>query len=247
MDTGLADRVCVVTGAASGIGLATARILAEEGAHVGLWDNGAERLEAVELGGSGEHLKAVVDVAEEASVAAATAALLERHGRLDALVHCAAIYTTTPFQELGREEWERVVGVDLGGAYNVCRAVCEPMRAQGDGRIVLFGSIAARMGGLAASAAYAASKAGIGGLVRNLAVWGGPHGIRVNSINPGFLATPMNAVLGDAGREGAIAATPLRRVATPEEGARMAVVLVSDVASFVHGVELDVNGGMYLP
>ncbi|HVW46313.1 MAG TPA: SDR family NAD(P)-dependent oxidoreductase [Solirubrobacterales bacterium] len=246
MDTGLADRVCVVTGAGSGIGRAAAEILAAERAHVALWDSRAEAPAEVELDGPGERLDAVVDVADGAAVAAALAAVLERHGRVDALIHCAAIYTTTPFSELGREEWDRVVDVDLGGAYNVCRAVCEPMQAQGDGRIVLFGSIAARMGGLAASAAYAACKAGIGGMTRNLAQWGGPHGIRVNSVNPGFIATPMNAVLGDAGREAAIAATPLRRVATPAECARMAVILVSDIAGFVHGVELDVNGGMYL-
>lgn len=246
MDTGLGDRVCLVTGAAGGIGLAAAEILAAEGAHLVLWDSRAEALAEVDLDGPGERQDAALDITDEAAVATATAEVLERHGRIDALIHCAAIYTTTPFEELERAEWDRVVAVDLGGAYNVCRAVCEPMKAQGDGRIVLFGSIAGRMGGLAASAAYAACKAGIAGMTRNLAQWGGPHGIRVNCVNPGFIATPMNAVLGDAGREGAIASTPLGRVATPPECARMAVVLASDIASFVHGVELDVNGGMYL-
>jgi 3-oxoacyl-[acyl-carrier protein] reductase len=120
------------------------------------------------------------------------------------------------------------------------------MREHGDGRIVLFGSFAARTGGLRASAPYASSKAGIGGLTKHLAAWGGPLGIRVNCIHPGFIKTPMNAILGEDARRDAIAATPLRRLADPPECAAMAVVLASDLASFVHGVELDVNGGMYM-
>lgn len=244
MDSGLAGRVCLVTGAASGIGLATARLLAEEGAELELWDLDGERLEAAEL--TGEPGRAVVDVADAGAVARGVGEIVARRGTVDALVHCAGVYTTEPLPEVDAAHWEHVVGIDLRGAFNVCQAVAPPMQEHGDGRVVLFGSFAARTGGLRASAPYAAAKAGVAGLTKHLAAWGGPLGIRVNCIHPGFIQTPMNAVLPERAREDAIAATPLRRLADPPECAAMAVVLASDLASFVHGVELDVNGGMYM-
>jgi 3-oxoacyl-[acyl-carrier protein] reductase len=244
MDSGLRDKVCLVTGAAHGIGLAAAELLAEEGAKLELWDVESEPLEAIEL--SGDAHRAIVDVADRAAVAAAVEEIVARRDRLDALIHCAGIYTTSKLPEVDEEEWERVLGVDLRGAFNLTQAVAEPMREQGDGRIVLFGSFAARTGGLRASAPYASSKGGIAGLTKHLAQWGGPLGIRVNCIHPGFIQTPMNAILSDQAKADAVAATPLRRLADPPECAAMAVVLASDLASFVHGVELDVNGGMYM-
>jgi 3-oxoacyl-[acyl-carrier protein] reductase len=244
LDSGLAGRVCLVTGAASGIGLATARILAGEGARLVVWDRDGAALEAEDFGTETD--RAVVDVADREAVRSAIAATVESHGGVDALVHCAGIYTTEPVPEVSAESWDTVLSVNLGGAFNVCQAVAEPMRAAGDGRIVLFGSFAARTGGLRASAPYASSKGGIAGLTKHLAQWGGPLGIRVNCIHPGFIQTPMNAILSDQAKQDAVNATPLRRLADPPECAAMAVVLASDLASFVHGVELDVNGGMYL-
>ena len=244
MDSGLRDKVCLVTGAAHGIGLAAAELLAEEEAKLELWDVEAGPLEAIELAGDAH--REVVDVADGAAVSAAVNEIVARRGRLDALIHCAGIYTTSKLPDVGEDEWERVLGVDLRGAFNLTQAVAEPMREQGDGRIVLFGSFAARTGGLRASPPYAAAKAGVAGLTKHLAAWGGPFGIRVNCIHPGFIQTRMNAILGEQARQDAIAATPLRRVADPPECAAMAVVLASDLASFVHGVELDVNGGMYM-
>jgi NAD(P)-dependent dehydrogenase (short-subunit alcohol dehydrogenase family) len=188
----------------------------------------------------------VVDVADRAAVEAGVAAIVDQLGTVDALIHCAGIYTTASVPEIDEEHWDRVLGVNLRGAFNVSQAVAPSMREHGDGRIVLFGSFASRTGGLRASAPYASSKAGIAGLTKHLAGWGGPLGIRVNCIHPGFIKTPMNAILGEEARRDAIAATPLRRLADPPECAAMAVVLASDLASFVHGVELDVNGGMYM-
>lgn len=248
LDSGLDGRVCLVTGAASGIGLASARILAGEGARLALWDLDADGLQSADLedGGSATVSRSVVDVVDPVAVGAAVEAVLAEHGGLDALIHCAGIYTTAPVPEVGSEDWQRVIDVNLRGAFNVCQAAAEPMREHGDGRMVLFGSFAARTGGLRASAPYAASKGGIAGLTKHLAQWGGPLGIRVNCIHPGFIQTPMNAVLPEEARQDAIRATPLRRLADPPECAAMAVVLASDLASFVHGVELDVNGGMYM-
>ncbi len=248
LDSGLAGRVCLLTGAASGIGLATARMLAAEDARLVLWDLDAEGLERADLedGGAAEVNRAVVDVADGAAVAAGVAAIVERYGTVDVLIHCAGIYTTSAVPDVDAEHWEHVLGVNLRGAFNVSQAVAAPMREHGDGRIVLFGSFAARTGGLRASAPYASSKAGVAGLTKHLAAWGGPLGIRVNCIHPGFIQTPMNAILPEQARQDAIAATPLRRLADPPECAAMAVVLASNLASFVHAVELDVNGGMYM-
>lgn len=243
LDSGLGDRLCLVTGAASGIGFATAAILAGEGARLVLWDLDAEWLERVEADGAASVERAVVDVADHGAVGAAVAAL---PGPLAAVVHCAGIYTTSPLPEVAEEDWDRVLSVNLKGAFNVSQAVAPGMAEAGGGAIVLFGSFAARTGGLRASAPYASSKAGVGGLTKHLAQWGGPQGIRVNCIHPGFIQTPMNAILSDQAKADAVAATPLRRLADPPECAAMAVVLASDLASFVHGVELDVNGGMYM-
>ncbi|HEY2053212.1 MAG TPA: SDR family NAD(P)-dependent oxidoreductase [Solirubrobacterales bacterium] len=243
LDTGLAGRLCLVTGAASGIGRATAEILAGEGAKLALWDLDAAGLETVPTTGAPSVERSVVDVADTAAVATAVAAL---PSPVAAVVHCAGIYTTSPLPEVDEEGWDRVLSVNLKGAFNVSQAVAPGMTEAGGGAIVLFGSFAARTGGLRASAPYASSKAGVAGLTKHLAQWGGPHGIRVNCIHPGFIQTPMNAILSDQAKADAVAATPLRRLADPPECAAMAVVLASSLASFVHGVELDVNGGMYM-
>jgi 3-oxoacyl-[acyl-carrier protein] reductase len=243
LDSGLGGRLCLVTGAASGIGLATAEILAGEGARLVLWDLDAAGLEAVDTSGAASVERAVVDVADGPAVAAAVEAL---PGPVEAVVHCAGIYTTSPLPEVDGAGWDRVLAVNLKGAFNISQAVSAGMIRNGGGAIVLFGSFAARTGGLRASAPYAASKAGVAGLTKHLAQWGGPHGIRVNCIHPGFIQTPMNAILSDQAKADAVAATPLRRLADPPECAAMAVVLASQLASFVHGVELDVNGGMYM-
>jgi 3-oxoacyl-[acyl-carrier protein] reductase len=244
LESGLDGHVCLVTGGASGIGLATARMLVGEGARVAICDVNRETLDTADVGD--DVLRVDADVSDPIQVRLMLGEVRDRLGPPLVLVHCAGIYRTTAPPDVELEEWDLVTSVNLRGAFLVCQGAMAMMRERGDGRIVLFGSFAARTGGLRASAPYAASKAGIAGLTRHLAQHGGPEGIRVNCIHPGFLETPMNAILGEEARSSAVQNTPLRRLGAPEEGAAMAVVLASDLASFVHGVELDVNGGMYM-
>jgi 3-oxoacyl-[acyl-carrier protein] reductase len=242
LETGLAERVCLVTGAAKGIGRACADILAAEGATLALCDNDAAGLEAVEL----DALKLPADISRRDEVERTLGEVRAQLGRLDVLIHCAGIYRVTKLPDVTDEEWEQVIGVNLRSSYLLAQGAVELMREHGDGRIVLFGSFAARTGGLRAGVPYAASKAGVEGVTRHVAAYAGPLGIRVNCIHPGFTETPMTEILNDEARAEAVARTPLRRGSQPAEQAVMAVVLASDIASFVHGVTLDVNGGMYM-
>jgi 3-oxoacyl-[acyl-carrier protein] reductase len=242
LETGLSQRVCLVTGAAKGIGRACADILTGEGATLALCDNDAAGLEAVEL----DALKLAADISRRDDVERVLGEVRGQLGRLDVLIHCAGIYRVTKLPDVTDEEWEQVIGVNLRSSYLLAQGAVELMREHGDGRIVLFGSFAARTGGLRAGVPYAASKAGVEGVTRHVAAYAGPLGIRVNCIHPGFTETPMTEILNDEARAEAVARTPLRRGSQPAEQAVMAVVLASDIASFVHGVTLDVNGGMYM-
>jgi 3-oxoacyl-[acyl-carrier protein] reductase len=247
LESGLGGRVCLVTGAGNGIGRATAELLAGEGARLALCDNDGDALAAVELEGAADDvLRVEADLSGRAGVERVLAATKERFGRLDALIHCAGIYRVTPLPDVTDDEWDRVMDVNLRSSFLLSQGAVELMRDHGDGRIVLFGSFAARTGGLRASAPYAASKAGVEGLTRHVAQYAGPLGVRVNCLHPGFTVTPMTSILGEDARAEAVERSPLRRHCGPEEQARMAVVLASDLAAFVHGATLDVNGGMYM-
>ena len=242
LPTGLSERVCLVTGAAKGIGRACAELLAGEDARLALCDVDGPGLEAMGL----EAWREVCDLSRRSEVEQLMEGVTDRYGRLDVLIHCAGVYTVAPLPEVGDQEWDRVLDTNLRSSYLLCQAAVERMREHGDGRIVLFGSFAARTGGLRASIPYAASKAGVIGLTKSLGKELAQTGIRVNCLHPGLTHTPMTAVLTDEARSEAYARTPLGRGCEPSEPAAMAVVLASDLASFVHGVTLDVNGGMYM-
>jgi NAD(P)-dependent dehydrogenase (short-subunit alcohol dehydrogenase family) len=244
LETGLSGRVALVTGAANGIGRATATLMASEGARLAVSDNDAAGLETLEL--PDDALRLPADLSKRTETERVIAAVTEGFGRLDVLVHCAGIYRIAALPDVTDAEWDEVIDVNLRSSFLLVQGAVEAMREHGDGRIVLFGSFAARTGGLRAGAPYAASKSGVEGITRNAAAYAGPLGVRVNCIHPGFIVTQMTGMLAADARAQAEASTPLRRVAEPEEVASMAVVLASDLASYVHGVCLDVNGGMYM-
>jgi 3-oxoacyl-[acyl-carrier protein] reductase len=244
VETGLAGKTAVVTGAASGIGLACSRALAAEGATVVLADLNEEAADeaARELGGHAvaadvtkpEHARRVVEEA------------VARSGALDVLVACAGAFHATPLDRIQPDEWDRIQGVNLRGVFLVAQAALETMIPRRSGRIVTIASLAGQTGGLAAGASYAASKAGVAALTKSIARFAGPHGITANCVNPGLIDTPMIAAWPADVRDRVVAQTPLGRLGRPEEVAAVVVMLASDGASFVHGAHVDVNGGLFM-
>ena len=247
MDLNLRNKTVFITGASSGIGAATAEIFSAEGADVvvsyGNNIEGAEETAAkVRLNGRAAWL-CRMDVSQPDSVKAAIQALPPQIHGLDALVLCAGLSLHTALAEITPEEWQRVLDVNLNGAFYVLQA-CTPLLRDG-GSIVLVSSVSSQTG-VAHQAHYAAAKAGLVNLAKSAARALAPR-IRVNCITPGLTMTPM-------GMETIAALEPdyaknkmlLQRYATPEEIAQVIVFLASPLNSFMTGATVDVNGGREL-
>ncbi len=241
----LRERRAIVTGGGQGIGRAIAGALAGQGARVAVLDRDGAMAEAAaaELGpdctGFG------VDVADLPATEALIGRLIASWGRVDILVNNAAVLSTALFRELDAGEWDRVMAVNLRGAYGTCRAVTAAMSGRGYGRIINIASVAGkRGGGLLGSVAYSASKAGLIGLTKALARELAPAGVTVNAICPGPVRSAMTDGMAAALKEQALGLVPLGRFAHPEEIAAAVVYLSSDEAAFVTGEILDVDGGL---
>jgi NAD(P)-dependent dehydrogenase (short-subunit alcohol dehydrogenase family) len=238
-----AGRVVLVTGAASGIGRATVLRFAAEGASVGVADIdvGGARGVAREAGESAEPLD--LDQADQESIAAALPGWRAAANGLDvAVVNAGAvILPLTPLAETDPVEWDRVHGVNLRGAWLVARAVVPLLRARGGGAIVFTGSISG-LRGHPGSGAYAASKAGVLGLSRSLAVEVARDGIRVNAVCPGAVATPLGGTADEL--EPFARLNPLGRVAQAEDIAAAICFLASNDARHITGAELVIDGGI---
>ncbi|MGI8973791.1 MAG: SDR family NAD(P)-dependent oxidoreductase [Gaiella sp.] len=246
MDSGLAGKTAIVTGAAGGIGMACCRALVCEGANLVVADVDRARIDALirELGSACVGVEADVTRADDAQRLADEA--VGAFGRLDVLVACAGVFHATPLDEITVDEWDRIQAVNLKGTFLVAQAALRVMMPNRSGRIVTVASLAGQTGGLAAGASYAASKAAVVALTKSIARFAGPYGITANCVNPGVIETSMLEGWSRESRELALAATPLGRVGTPEEVACTIVWLVSDNAAFVHGAHVDVNGGLYM-
>jgi NAD(P)-dependent dehydrogenase (short-subunit alcohol dehydrogenase family) len=248
----LAGKVALVTGAASGLGAETARRLAREGAAVMLSDLSIGEGEAVAAGiiAAGGHAAFIAhDVISEDDWTAAVTATAGTFGRLDILVNNAGIVgNQLDLMTHSLADWRRILAVNLDGVFLGMRAVGSTMAAQGGGSIINLSSILGKVG-MANTSAYAASKGGVLMLTKAAAVEWAPLGIRVNSVHPGFIDTPMvaNALHasenGNEMRSAIIAAHPLGRLGVPREIADAVVFLASDEASFMTGAELVVDGG----
>lgn len=242
-DLPLAGRTAVVTGAARGIGAATARRLAEDGAGVFLVDVSPTVLELRdELRDAGRRAAtSVMDVADEAAWADAVAACRAELGRPAILVNNAYATRIASLEDTPLDSWEHQLRVTLTGAYLGTRALLPDLTASGRGSVVMVSSVHARFG-LPGRAAYASAKAGMTGLARQLAAEYAPA-VRVNSVLPGPVLTPHWDGVGDAERAAAAAATALGRLGEASEVADAITYLCSDRASFITGVELPVDGG----
>jgi 3-oxoacyl-[acyl-carrier protein] reductase len=249
-DFTLSGRVALVTGASRGIGLAVAQTLAAHGAAVVLNGHGdGEALEAQAQALAARHavpcLAAPADVADPAALAAVFKTLHRRFGRLDILVNNAGILGDGMLGMLGAATVDRVLAVNVAGPLHATQLAARLMRRHGGGAIVNLGSIVGTRGN-AGQALYAASKAALVGLTASAAKELGPLGIRVNAVAPGFIATAMTASL-DAGVVARHrAAIALGRDGTPDDVARAVLFLVSDLAAYITGQVLGVDGGMVM-
>jgi 3-oxoacyl-[acyl-carrier protein] reductase len=247
-----ADRVAVVTGSARGIGAATARRFAEEGAAVAVLDLDRDAAAATAAGlGATRSVGLACDVADAESVETAVAAVVEELGTVDILVNNAGVTRDNLLFKMTEDDWDAVMNVHLRGSFLMSRAVQKHMVAAKYGKILNLSSVSAL--GNRGQANYSAAKMGLQGFTRTLALELGPFGVNVNAVAPGFIVTEMTdatarrvGVEPEDYRKAAAEVTPVRRVGQPEDIAAAAAFLCSDEASFITGQTLYVDGGAKL-
>jgi 3-oxoacyl-[acyl-carrier protein] reductase len=244
----LKDKVALVTGASQGIGRATSLALAEAGAKVAIAARNTEKLAslAAEIAAAGgEALAVPMDVADPAQVKTAFQQLLAKFSKLDILVNNAAITRDTLALRMKLEDWEAVLRTNLTGAHLCIQQALGAMLKQRAGRIINITSVVAETGN-AGQANYVASKAGLIGLTRAIAVEVASRSITVNAIAPGFIATPMTDPLSQEIKDKMKSMIPLGRFGTDRDVAAAIVFLASDEAGYITGQVLDVNGGLHM-
>ncbi len=242
---GLAGRVALVTGGGGGIGEATARRFAADGAVVAVNDVDLDRARAVAAAIAKDGGRAVAvgaDVTRREEVERMVARIVAEHGRLDVLINNSGINRDAMSHKMTEEQWDQVLAVNLKGTFLCAQAALPRMRERGWGRVVNTSSIGAL--GNIGQANYAASKAGVIGLTRTLALEYARHGVTVNCVAPGAVMTPMLAGVPEAIREKIVARIPVGRIAEPREIAAVHAFLASEDAGFITGQVLFVDGGM---
>ncbi|MFY8125613.1 MAG: 3-oxoacyl-ACP reductase FabG [Hydrogenophaga sp.] len=242
----LIGKVSLITGAAQGIGLATAKKFAQEGAVVVVCDIHAEAVNAAvaQCQAIGAQVEGhTMDVTQRDQVDAVVAAVLARHGRIDVLVNNAGITQDARLQNMTQAQFDRVIDVNLRGVFHCAQAVANTMVAQGSGVILNASSVVGIYGNFGQTN-YAASKFGVIGFTKTWSRELGPKGVRVNAVAPGFIATPILSTVPEKVIAEMAQRVPLRRLGQPEEIANVYAFLASDEASYINGEVIEVSGGM---
>ncbi len=243
----MVDKVAVVTGAGSGIGRAIALRLAEQGIKVAVWDinaQGAEETAELIRKGGGEGLACIGDASDESQIDASLALTREKLGAITVLVNNAALSDFCKFLDVKAEKLDQMIRINLRGPFILTQKVIPDMLSAGWGRIVNISSSSAQAGSTGMTH-YGATKGGIVGLTKTLAIEFAASGITVNHVPPGFVDTPMLRA-SPVDVDGFAEHTPMKRAGKPEEVAAACAYLVSDDAGYVTGQTLSVNGGRYL-
>lgn len=246
----LKDKVAIITGGAgvNGLGFASAKLMAQQGARVVLLDlERAEPAKVAAMLGS-QHMGVVADVTDKSSCEAAVAAVMKEMGRVDVLFNNAGITQPRKVMDITAADYDAVLDVSLRGALYMSQAVLPHMRAQKSGSIVCTSSVSAqRGGGILGGPHYSAAKAGVLGLARAMARECGIDNIRVNCITPGLIETDINkGLIPDDRMVDILAQIPLNRIGEPNDVAGCVLFLASDLSKYCTGVTLDVNGGMLI-
>ncbi|MDK2800985.1 MAG: 3-oxoacyl-[acyl-carrier protein] reductase [Clostridiales bacterium] len=239
----LKNKVAIITGAARGIGAATAKLLAEHGASVVIADINLDAAIATanEFIENGYDAMAVdVDITSEHSINSMVSKTVEKYGKIDILVNNAGIVDATPIHDMGLSDWDRVIDTNLRGTHLCSQAVIKEMIKNKSGKIVNIASMAGQVGGLKVGPNYSAAKAGIICLAKSYARYGAQYGITVNAVSPGFIETEMTKGRDDP------KSVPLGRLGTPEDVAKAVYFLASSLSDYITGTTIDVNGGLLM-
>ena len=248
MTARLTNKVSIITGAAQGIGLATALKFAQEGAIVIVCDvkqTGVDEAVAKcqALGATAQGF--VMDVTQRAVVDSVVAQVKEKYGRIDVLVNNAGITQDARLQKMTIEQFDKVIDVNLRGVFHCTQAVADGMVSQGSGAILSASSVVGLYGNFGQTN-YAATKFGVIGFTKTWSRELGPKGVRVNAVAPGFVTTPMVAAMPEKLLQDLSAKVHLRRLGKPEEIANVYAFLASDEASYINGEVIEVSGGISL-
>ncbi len=242
------NKTVLITGASSGIGAATAILFAEKGYNVAMNYNSsaaAANMLCSTLSENENVMTVKADISKINEVEAMVSSVRSKFGKIDILINNAGIAQQKLFNDISQEEWNKMLSVNLTGAYNCTRAVINGMINRKYGAVVNVSSIWGETGG-SCEVHYSAAKAGLIGLTKSLAKEVGPSGIRVNCVTPGVIATNINSHLSVEDLNSLADETPLCRLGTAEEVAKAIYFLASDDASFITGQILGVNGGLYI-
>jgi len=242
----LTGKVAIITGAAQGIGLATAIKFAQEGAHVVVCDVRQEGVDAATQACLSQGTKAlgfVMDVTQREMVDAVVSAVFDQWGRIDVLVNNAGVTQDARLQNMTAEQFDRVIDVNLRGVFNCAQSVAQTMIAQGSGVILNASSVVGIYGNFGQTN-YAATKFGVIGFTKTWSRELGPKGIRTNAVAPGFVRTPILDPMPDKVIQGMEDRVPLKRLGQPEDIANVYAFLASDEAAYINGAVIEVTGGL---